>query len=675
MPRRVLPSGLRPRLLLLILFTMSGSMALLFSQALQQRREALGSAASEAMLLSRLAAAHEEREVAVARQFLEGLALEEPVRQRDAVACRQLLASLRESGQPIATVSMLTADGRVFASSDWRREGRDLSKARWFTRAMARRAFTVSDYTAEPLELQSTLRCAEPVEDDEGRIVAVVTATLDRDWFGRAAARARLPEHTSFLVVDRNGAVITQHPQLASARPDSSVTPFRAPRDGEWLQTVRGGDGVLRIVAFAPLEGSSDRAIFVGVGIDRDAVLAQATRAFWGSLALMLLLGTVVSMVALRGARVIVLRRLEVILKATERLRQGDLSARTGLPYGTGELSRLARGFDHMAGALQRQNAARARFERQLRLSEARKAAVLEASHDGILVLDALGCVLECNAAAKRMFGFGPEDCPERALADLFVGPFQGKDEFARRPGVPFEAVARRANGSEFPGEVSIAPIHGEAGHGLHVATVRDITERKFRERALEEMTFVDELTGLYNRRGFAMFASQQLRLAARTHQNVVLVSIDVDGLKRINDTYGHAEGDRALGEIGVALRNSFREADVIGRQGGDEFVVLATETDQRGAEHALERFAEVLAQRNARDDRAWKLGASIGWLRTMPVKGVTLPQLLAQADERMYEQKRGHRGPGEQETPGARPDLGPAAVRRPKRRSASRAA
>ena len=645
MYRRIIPTGLRPRLLLLILFTMSGSMALLFGQALQQRHEALGSAASEVMLLSRLAAAHEEREVAVARQFLEGLAREEPVRRRDAQACRRLLASSRGPGEPFTTVSMLTADGRVFASTDPRGEGLDRSHARWFARTLARGAYTVGDYTAEPLEIQSTLRCASPVRDEGGRIVAVVTATLDRDWFGRAAARARLPEHTSFVVVDRRGAVITQHPRLAGARPDSTVSPFRAPVGGQWLQTVRGGDGVWRIVAFAPLEGAGDRALYVGVGVDRQAVLARATRALWRSLALMALLGAIVSLVAWRGARAIVLRRVEALLAATERLREGDLSVRTGLPYGAGELSRLARAFDHMAGALQRQNAARARIERRLRLSEARKSAVLEASLDAILVVDALGCVLEWNAAANRMFGRDREDCAERSLADLFVGPMVCREETVRRPAAAFEAVERRADGGEFPGEVSIAPIHGEAGRGLHVVTVRDISERKRWERSLEAMSFVDELTGLYNRRGFAMFATPQLRLAARTRGHVLLVSIDADGLKAINDTFGHAEGDRALGEIAAALRDSFRETDVVGRQGGDEFVVLATETDQRGAEHALARFAEALERRNARDDRAWKLAASIGWLRVQPGDEETLPQLLARADERMYERKRLRRG------------------------------
>ncbi len=336
-----------------------------------------------------------------------------------------------------------------------------------------------------------------------------------------------------------------------------------------------------------------------------------------------------------------VLRDVRAMLAATERLREGDYRARTGMRHGNTEMDRLAREFDGMAAALQEHQAEAQRAEERLRLSEARKSAVLEASFDGILVLDARGRVLECNAAARALFGFERGECECRSLAELFPAELPFDPTRFNRPAEVYEASARRRDGREFTVELSIAPIRDPEAHGLFVATVRDITARKQLERSLEGLSFTDELTHTYNRRGFLMFASQQLRMAARSGQSVVLVSVDLDGLKRINDAFGHPNGDRALIELADALRASFRDIDVIGRLGGDEFVVLATETEGEGAERALERFTTRLANRNAVGDLPWRLSASIGWLRADPsAEGASLGEMLARADERMYAQK-----------------------------------
>ena len=343
----------------------------------------------------------------------------------------------------------------------------------------------------------------------------------------------------------------------------------------------------------------------------------------------------------------IVLRRVKAMLAATERLRGGDFSARTGVSYGRTEICELAREFDGMAAALQQQQADRVCAEDRLRLSEARKSAVLEASFDGILLLDGLGTVLECNAAARALFGCDGRRCVHHGLSDLFPRELPFDSARFNRPAEAFETSGRRLDGSEFPVEMSIAPIRDRAAHGLFVATVRDMTARKRLERSLENLSFQDELTGVYNRRGFLMFAAQQMKVAARNENTVVLVSVDFDGLKRVNDHFGHANGDRALVELADALRASFRETDVIGRLGGDEFLVLAPETDHVGAEQALERLAKRLASRNASGDLPWTLSASVGWLRTDPAQGVSLGELLARVDGRMYAHKRGGRGLG----------------------------
>ncbi len=480
----------------------------------------------------------------------------------------------------------------------------------------------------------------------------------------RADHGAALPEAVSFVVVDRRGRVLAE-PGAAGPRGDLLITSFPARAGVGWEQDVRGADGRRHLVAFSPLTHVNDASLWLGACVDMDALLADLTRGMWRSLAGVVLLGLVMSFIVWWVVGVGVLRRVNALLEATRRLGSGDLAARTGLAGGPGELGALARQFDSMAEELERREAGRARAREELRLSEARKSAVLEASLDGIVLLDEGGRMMECNAAARRLFGCNGHACVHHGFTEMF--PESLPFDFLRfnRPSEVLETSCRRLDHSVLPVEISIAPVRDAAVVGLFAATVRDISERQRMQNALEKLSFMDDLTGLYNRRGFLMFAAHQLRLAARNDLPVVLVSVDVDGLKAINDAFGHANGDRALIEVAQALHGSFRDSDIIGRIGGDEFVVLAIESQGEGAEHALERFAMRIAGRNGEDDLPWRLGASVGWVRAQPDDPDDLAELLERVDERMYEQKRRNSGEAvEPRAAGLFPDAPPAVDR-----------
>ena len=472
-------------------------------------------------------------------------------------------------------------------------------------------------------------------------MASAVSASRDVGSMARVGYGAELADVVTFMVVDRRGRVLAR-PAAAKPGGESLVTPFKARVTADWKQDVRGSDGHRRIVSFAPLPRIGDTALWVGAGVDVDALIADQTRDLWRTLGGVALLGLAMALTAWRVVSVAVLRRVNTLLDATRRLGSGDLATRTGFADESGELGALARQFDAMAAALERKAAEHTRAEAKLRLSEARKSAVLESSLDGIVLLDSQGRMLECNAAARRMFGCDGRQCRHHLLTDIFPEAIPFDASRFNRPTEVMETSCRRLNRRGFPAEISIAPIRDPAAAGLFTLTVRDITERKLWEHSLETLSYMDDLTSLCNRRGFLLFAAHQLKLAVRNDQSVVLVGVDMDGLKAINDTFGHANGDRALVELANALRASFRDCDVIGRIGGDEFVVLTTESNnEEGAEHAVERLAMRIAGRNGEGDLPWTLAASVGWVRAQPTGSKDLVTMLARVDERMYEQKR----------------------------------
>jgi len=169
------------------------------------------------------------------------------------------------------------------------------------------------------------------------------------------------------------------------------------------------------------------------------------------------------------------------------------------------------------------------------------------------------------------------------------------------------------------------------------------------RERVLEELrtlSLSDELTGLYNRRGFFVLAEQQIKIAHRAERRLLLVSADLDGLKRINDGFGHHEGDRALADAAQILRETFRESDIIGRIGGDEFVVLITDRPDVGPEVLARRLADNVARHNSRVNRPYPFSISAGIVAVDPRQPRSLAELLVAADQAMYADKKSRRAP-----------------------------
>jgi diguanylate cyclase (GGDEF)-like protein/PAS domain S-box-containing protein len=178
-------------------------------------------------------------------------------------------------------------------------------------------------------------------------------------------------------------------------------------------------------------------------------------------------------------------------------------------------------------------------------------------------------------------------------------------------------------------------------GRPAVIGTMVDITARKQFEDALRTLALVDELTGLYNRRGFVTLAERQLSLARRKKIPLVLIAADVDDLKGINDRFGHAVGDQALVAAAGILKQTYREADIVARLGGDEFTVFPIEASKSSIDMLLERLDDNLRRYNERHQREFTLSMSTGVALLEGELSKDVQQLLSEADSQLYQQKR----------------------------------
>jgi two-component system cell cycle response regulator len=188
--------------------------------------------------------------------------------------------------------------------------------------------------------------------------------------------------------------------------------------------------------------------------------------------------------------------------------------------------------------------------------------------------------------------------------------------------------------------------VKGRAENDSLSRALRYAVERNRMQAELRQLAIVDELTGLHNRRGFITLAEHQLKLAGRRRAPVAVLYIDLDGMKAINDTHGHAAGDRALMDTADLLRRTLRASDVVARLGGDEFVALLADCEPPTAESVTERLQEAVRDHNGRSDRPYSLSLSVGTAELVPGNNVSVEALIEQADRAMYRHKAGRPRP-----------------------------
>jgi two-component system, cell cycle response regulator len=229
----------------------------------------------------------------------------------------------------------------------------------------------------------------------------------------------------------------------------------------------------------------------------------------------------------------------------------------------------------------------------------------------------------------------------------------RGLETFAqqavRRPMVPFlvladvdderlEVEAARAGAQDYL-------VRGRFDGPLLAHALRYAVERDRLRSALRDLLLLDDLTGLYNRRGFVTLATHDLRLARRERQALLVAFADLDDLKGINDTLGHAEGDRALRDMAGILRRTFRESDLIARIGGDEYAVLVRTADAESVRVLKQRLNNELQEFNRRAKRRYRMSISLGFAHDGAAGVTSVETLLRRADGALYQEKRRRAG------------------------------
>ncbi len=238
---------------------------------------------------------------------------------------------------------------------------------------------------------------------------------------------------------------------------------------------------------------------------------------------------------------------------------------------------------------------------------------------------------------------------PDAILLDLGLPDSQGLDTVRRMhsaaPGTPIAVLTVRNEE-----ELAIQSLHAGAQDYLPKTqisgpliwrAIRYAMERQRIQLELLNLSLIDELTGLNNRRGFLALGEHYVKLANRSGTLFMVAFVDVDDMKKINDTFGHQEGNRAIVDAANVLKDSCRRSDILGRIGGDEFAILITDADTTCGNVVLNRIKQKLDSRNASLGCHYPLSLSVGLVAANVTQYADLGRLLDEADAAMYVEKQ----------------------------------
>ncbi|MGH2707794.1 MAG: PAS domain S-box protein, partial [Actinomycetota bacterium] len=449
-----------------------------------------------------------------------------------------------------------------------------------------------------------------PVLETAGAVKAVVFAQLDAGRLGEIATQAALAEGAAVAVIDANGTVLAAAPEpgkwVGRSFPRSPLV--REVFSGiEGIAEVAGLDRVPRIYAYTWVGLSPATGMRVAVGIPKEEAFAAISRSFNRSL---VGLG-IVAALALFATRAVadrtILQRVKALVGAARRVSEGDLSARSGPPYGTGELGELAHAFDEMTRALQTRHVNALEAESQRRAADARFERIVDSASDAIMAVDANQEIILFNRAAERIFGYRSEAIRGRRLDFLLPSyrldhldeerepPVQsGRNDRDPPSSEPRKVQARRKDWNIFPAEVSVSRL-SEDPRITHTIILRDVTERVTAEARLEASLRALRRTNEERKRLLDRLVKAQeeerKRIAADVHddsiQAMAAASMRMALLRRSVTDPGQLARCRETEEIIraaiVRLRNLV-------------FQLRPPMLDQQGLAGALEAFLEQVA-------------------------------------------------------------------------------
>ena len=407
--------SLRLRLMLLVVLAVIPAVALLVHSDLQRRQRNVERARAQVLEAAHQASRSEDRAIGQARQILQTLSHIPPILQQDSAKCREILVKLKRDSKGYSTFLAITTDGLTFATSSEEEKVTKVADRSWFKSVLQSGQFVVGDYIVSRVTGKPVLPLGFPLKDENGKVVTVLGVGMQTDYLIELLEQTQLPADAHLVVIDTKGVILAHNPP----EPEIIGKPIFEREIAENIGSLKEGifegpdaHGERRLYGFTRL-GNESSALYVIFSIPVNDIYAEPNAALLRDLSLAGLAALLALLVSWFVGTASMIRPVQRLLEMTQRVTAGDLEARVGGPYGTGELGLLTRSFDQMAQALYQRQKEQESSEEALRQSEVRFQTVADFTYDWEWWRGMDGRFLYVSPSCKRLTGYTAQEFME----------------------------------------------------------------------------------------------------------------------------------------------------------------------------------------------------------------------------------------------------------------------
>jgi len=630
--------SIKHQLFLIVSIIAFPAICIIINSGLQQRRDAIRHAQIETQELAETIVNEQKNLVASTRQLFIALSQLPEITARKQGEVQAILAEILKLSPQYSNIFITDPSGMVWASAVPLKEPVSVSDRRYFRNALASGRLSSGEYHIARTSKKPTFNLGYPLKDDAGRVSGVICAGFSLDYYRHILEASNLPKGASFALLDHKGIILTRavDPEKYAGKP-SNPEIFKHMLEGPEEETSAGtssvtGDNRIQTYRKLRLEGEATPYMYVRAGIPTDIVMSAANAALVRNLMIYTVTLAIAFFISWLIGKRYIIDRVLVLERSSRRLADGDLNIRIAHLVGGGELGRLGQAFDNMAQRL-------ADDVQELQRKADEYQAIIQTTSDGFNISDASGKILEANESYCRMIGYDANELLTMNIADIeaienpemvaaHIGKIitVGSDSFISRH--------KRKDGTEI--DVEITTTYLDEKGGRFFSFVRDITDRKMLETELVRAATYDSLTGVFNRKSLEEKIETEVERAKRYGSTFSLIMFDIDDFKHINDTLGHHVGDKVLQNIAAVVNRNIRVLDAAGRWGGEEFMILLSETSNAEAAIVAEKLRAALPSHRAGETD--HVTASFGM--TSYQADDTLDTIFKRVDDLLYSAK-----------------------------------
>jgi len=631
-------NSIKSRLFILLFLAILPGIGTIFFQAYTEHKQILANAEHQATQISKQIANAQKKIITDTQLFLKHLANTRTIQQNNIAQCNAFLADIIHLNPLYTNIGIPLANGDLLCNAYTLADKVNVFDREYFQRSLKNKRFAISEFQYDRFTQDTSINFAYPIVAKDQSVQALAVAVVSLDWWSKNLTSFELPSTARAHIFDAEDSIVASYPfkaaSLGTSRQAFNFSTNVSDKSDITTEILQGQDGIIRAYTHSKLfQIDDDRYVTMSIGIPFDEAVRKANRKCFLTLISFSIIALLLVCFTVRILRLSILNPIETLNEATQSLAKGQLSKFAISKHSTNELRNLQQCFWTMANK-------RLEIEQEKNSRNEELNSVFKALPDHFLRLNPQGVILDCKGSTVLENGQKNQDLTGQHICSIFPSKIADKycDMLKKNSDlVTTWEYALTIQNQEHVFEARMSNIENSEER---VVVVRNITQRKKRDKRIWEQAHYDSLTNLPNRSLLYDRTVHAIEEDQKNSLQTALLFLDLDHFKDINDTLGHSAGDLLLQQVASRLKRCIDQHATLARQGGDEFTLLLSHlTTLEYVPIVAQRILDSLSKPFKLNNEMTYISVSIG-IAIYPNDSNHVDDLFTMADQAMYAAK-----------------------------------